>query len=196
MLDSSFCETSLSHYVNSGTSLVVHFTDPTLDLYLLNYCTSLPVDRVIAIETAGLTFIHPHLRSHFSQIITLSDTQASWLKLLCSQLSLSQPITQLSVSLKVQQLWSDDQLIKTWYQPLTDHWRQFALNTVAQKQFRLQFGLPGIRWLNSQSFDDETWWNLHGRTHHINDETNLYREFLKLHALVPNRDLENRLNQL
>ena len=196
MLDASFCETSLSSYTASGTSLVVHFTDSTLDLYLLRYCTALPVDRVIAIETAGLTIIHPHLASHFSDIITLSDTKQLWLKQLIDLHHFSQPITQLSVALKVQQLWKDGEMIKTWHQPLDNHWRHFAQNKEALKQFKQQFGMPGIRWLNSQSFDHETWWTVHGRTHHINDESNVYREFLKLHALVPNRDLENTLNNL
>ena len=49
MLDAQLNFIDFNTVVQNGTSLVVHVTEPALDLYHLRYCTTLSVGRVLAI---------------------------------------------------------------------------------------------------------------------------------------------------
>jgi hypothetical protein len=195
MLDAQLNFIDFNTVVQNGTSLVVHVTEPALDLYHLRYCTTLSVDRVIAIESAGLKLIHPEFAAHFDDIITLSDDDHEWLKPTISQIDTTQTITQLSESLRLQQLWVDGELMNQWHQPLDNHWKSFITHPTAKNRFRSQFGAEGIAWLRSQNPHDETVnFELHGRTHNRVDPAGGYKEFLKWYALVPNPQLQNILN--
>jgi hypothetical protein len=195
MLDANLTSIDFDTVVQNGTSLVVHVTEPALDLYHLRYCTTLSVDRVIAVETAGLRIIHPTFAAHFDALITLSDDDHSWLKTAINTINTTQTLTQLTESLRLQQLWIDGVLTHQWHQPLNNHWKSFVTHSTAKNRFRAQFGQEGVDWLLSQNPQDESViFEIHGRTHHRVDPAGQYKDFLKWYALVPNRELENIIN--
>lgn len=195
MLDSKLTSIDFNTLVQNGTSLVVHVTEPALDLYHLRYCTTLSVDRVIAIESAGLRVIHPILAAHFDNLITLSDDDHQWIKYTCSHIDTTQTVTQLVESLRLQQLWVDGECINQWHQPLDNHWKSFVTHPTAKNRFRAYFGLEGVAWLRSQNPHDESViFEIHGRTHNRKNLANKYHEFLKWYALVPNLELEKILD--
>lgn len=195
MLDANLTPIDFDTVVQNGTSLVVHITEPALDLYHLRYCTTLSVDRVIAVETAGLRIIHPTFAAHFDALITLSDDDHSWLKTAINTINTTQTLTQLTESLRLQQLWVDGECINQWHQPLDNHWKSFVTHPTAKNRFKAYFGLEGVAWLRSQNPHDESViFEIHGRTYNRSNLANRYHEFLKWYALVPNLELQKILD--
>ena len=191
MLDSNLQSTDFESHIKSGTSLVVHLTEPALDVYHLTYCANVAVDRVIGIETSQTYLFHPHVRAYFPKIITLSDDDHTWFSQAC--VNHSQPLAELSHYFRFQQLWRDGKLVKQWEQPYDKPMEKFKRDVNQTHRFFKLFGHAGVDWLKHSDLEDADWfWKDQFSTYHRTQS--LYIEFLKWYALVPNLELQKFLN--
>jgi hypothetical protein len=199
LLDSTLSQIDFFNLVSQGRTMCVNISHLHNDLYNLDYLYSLlgdKFDQLVAIS-GRFNIHHPHLKTFYPKIITLSDNNFEWLGNLHVNHLPTFDTKYLSNKLRCQQLWQDGEEIAFWYQPLENHWKSFINFGNTTYLFNKHFGKHGVEWIKSLNpleleflFDP------------ISDvETNKeplidnfkFMDFLPLflwYKLVPNKDLE------
>lgn len=172
---------------------MAHTFDPLEELPHYQYLAGLDAKTVV-ITSRDNPFIHPSVDARFPSMETYVDSDHRLISQLKDMWELEPPVEDLVNLLRFQMLFEDGKLVKSWHQPVIDHWQSFLDNRNAVKSFYGRFGTFGMKWLRTQDRTSNLLWTM--KTPAGAYSRNLFTPaqgmsfFLKHYILVPNHELE------
>lgn len=193
LTDRDFNTRSFHDVIAQGRVIVTHTFDPLEEMPHYQYLSGLDA-RVVVVTSRDNPFIHPSVDVRFPSMETYVDSDHRLISQLKDMWDLDPPVEDLVNLLRFQMLFDDGKLVKSWHQPVIDHWQSFLDNKNAVKSFYRRFGTFGMKWIQTQNRTSDLLWTMKtppgAYTNDLFTPMSPMSFFLKHYILVPNHELE------
>lgn len=197
LTDRDFKDHSFQSLVSTGTVVVSHAVDVMAELPYYRYLEDLGT-KVIMVDSKASPVLHMMAETHGLQMGTYTDPQQNLVKTIKQKLQLDTELRSLTRLMRFQILYVDGNEVDTWHQPVSHQWKNFIEDKVAVKRFINKFGSFGVKWMQEQDKEANVIWTGYNQAAYARPINCPYDFdiFLKYYKLMPNEELEEKINSV
>ena len=182
--------------IGTAPVIVAHSCVPVGELPFYKYMDSLG-HRVVLVISGDNPMLHIMKEAHDLGLETYTDPDCNLISWLREEWSLQPSVSALVKLLRFQMLCIDGEVSQSWIQHMS--WQEFLADREAVKAFCKKFGAHGVTWMREQDKNSNFLWSGPGlglyNRQLFGGLVSGVEGWLKHSKLMPNKELEDRLNQ-
>jgi len=193
--DSNSKKHSFADVIGTTPVVVAHACFPSGELAFYKYMESLG-HRVVLVISGDNPMLHIMMAAHDLGLETYTDPDCNLISWLKEEWSLQPSVLALVKLLRFQMLCIDGEVSQSWKQHMS--WQEFLVDRESFKAFHKKFGVYGVEWMREQDKNTHLLWSSPGASAYnqpIFARNSTLEQWMKYHKLMPNKELEDKLQQ-